>query len=149
MFHRFVVPIVMALLFASPLTAATIDYGSRIDEGTCEGLVGVNGPLPVAQLRVMATTCQNAAHSHNARAAALTGAAKQEQQLSAARYLFFSAYGQGGAGDRAGGFASLDRSLALFKTVSAHAATPDLQSRAQAGVSQVTRTIAALHHLKQ
>ena len=96
----------------------------------------------------MASACQNAAHAHNARAATLTGAAKQEQQLSAARYLFFSAYGQGGAGDRVGGFASLDRSLALFKAVNANAATPDLQSRAQAGVTQVTRTIAALHQLK-
>lgn len=148
MFHRFVVPVAIALLCASPVTAATTDFGSQIDEGTCEGLIGVRGPLPVAQLRVMASACQNAAHTHNARAATLTGAAKQEQQLSAARYLFFSAYGQGGAGDRSGGFASLDRSLALFKAVNAHAASPDLQSRAQAGVTQVTRTIAALHQLK-
>lgn len=148
MFCRFIVPIAFALLTASPAAAAPNDFGAQIDEGTCEGLIGVRGPLPTPQLRVMAAACQNAAHFHNARAATLTGAPKQDQQLKAARYLFFAAYGLGGSNDRPAGFAALNRSLAIFHDVSAHAATPDLHERAQAGASQVTRTIAALRKLK-
>lgn len=124
--------------FAPPPAEAEI-YATT--EAMCEEAARSNPPRTGEDAVVMKEACQTAAVGRMKRAARLTGAAKQQDVLMEATYLYVAAEGAARANNKDFAVRALLKSRDLYREVRDHPASAAMRRKGQLGLDTVSRTL--------
>ena len=135
-------PLALGLLVTSVVASAPVRASAQDDatDALCITLFKSTNSSPAA----LASTCEQAAATHKAKADRESGRPRQVDLLTEATFIYFSARGEGGSGNFDLALAELGKSLQIYENVRDHAVDSDIRSKANAGISTVTDTVNAL-----
>ena len=110
-------------------------------EAMCEEAARANPPRAGEDAVVMKEACQTAAVGRMKRAARLTGAAKQQEVVMEATYLYFAAEGAARSNDKNFALRALLTSRDLYRGVRDHPTSAAMRRKGQLGLDTVSRTL--------